>query len=231
MSYNIVIIAAGGQGNRIGSTLPKQYHVLGDKPVLMHTISAFHGIADKIIVVLNEQMIPFWVAQCQEYDFNIEHELVTGGKTRFESVQRGLMYIQDTYNNLVNRETAIAVHDAVRPLTARDLIQTSFLLCHEGKSNILGIQSTNSIRIGMSESSKAVDRDKIWIIQTPQTFPADVLIEAFSQNEQPHFTDEASVVEHLGYNIHILEGNPKNLKITYPEDFIIAQMYLNQNPY
>lgn len=228
MPYNIVIIAAGGQGNRIGSTLPKQYHVLVDKPVLMHTISAFHGIANKIIVVIHEQMIPQWQSLCKEYDFKIKHEIVVGGKTRFESIQKGLRHIQDIHSDLVDENTAIAVHDAARPLITPQLIQKSFLLCQEGKGNILGIQSINSIRVGTPGSSKALDRDKVWIIQTPQTFPATVLMKAFAQEEQSHFTDEASVVEHLGYPISILQGDPKNLKITYPEDFTIAQMYLNK---
>ena len=229
MSYNIAIIAAGGHGSRIGSTLPKQYHVLRDKPILMHTISAFQGIADKIILVISEQMIPLWQSQCKEYDFDIAHEIVTGGNTRFESVQNGLQYIQHRHNDLTTENTAIAVHDAARPLVDPNLIRQSFLLCHQGQGNVLAIKSTNSVRIGSQLSSRAVDRNDVWLIQTPQTFPANILMEAFAEKEKPHFTDEASVVEHLGYNISILESTPRNLKITYPEDLIIAQMYLN-NP-
>jgi len=227
MPYNIAIIAAGGQGSRTGTTRPKQYHLLNDRPVLMHTISAFHGIADKIIVVISEPMIQVWQLQCEKYDFEVNHELVIGGKTRFESVQKGLGHIQDKYGDLVNEDTAIAVHDAARPLIDPELIRKSFHLCHQGKGNVLGIQSTNSIRIGSSRNSKAIDRDRVWVIQTPQTFPAPIIMQAFAQEEQPHFTDEASVIEQMGYDIHILEGHPNNIKITYPEDFIIAQMYLS----
>jgi len=228
MPYNIVIIAAGGQGNRISSTLPKQYMLLKDRPILMHTIDAFKDCTDKIFVVIHSDMHDLWKSQCVQYHFETPHEVIFGGKTRFQSVQNGLRHIQHNYADLINENTAIAVHDAARPLITPELIQKSFLLCQEGKGNILGIQSINSIRVGTPGSSKALDRDKVWIIQTPQTFPATVLMKAFAQEEQSHFTDEASVVEHLGYPISILQGDPKNLKITYPEDFMIAQMYLNK---
>ncbi len=229
MSYNIVLIAAGGHGSRIDSAVPKQYHLLNDLPVLMHTISAFHKITDKIIVVLHPEMISLWKTQCSTYNFEIDHELVTSGKTRFESVKNGLSYIQEKYADLIVESTAIAVHDAARPLVDTTLIQKSFDLCHQGQGNILGVKSVNSVRVGTELSSKAMDRNNIWLIQTPQTFPAQVLIRAFAQKEEPHFTDEASVVEQMGYNIHILESNYRNLKITYPEDFIIAQMYMNSS--
>ncbi len=229
MPYNIVIIAAGGQGHRIESTLPKQYHVLNDRPVLMHTIAAFQEIADKIIVVVHPEMVTLWKNQCKEYDFLTEHELVTGGATRFESVKNGLNYIQQNYKDLLLDETAIAVHDAARPLVDFDLIRQSFDLCHQGQGNVLGVKSINSIRIGTQISSQATDRNNVWLIQTPQTFPAEILFRAFAQEQQAHFTDEATVVEQMGYNIHILESNHRNLKITYPEDFIIAQMYMNSS--
>src|SRR5690606_13763643 len=160
--------------------------------------------------------------------FKIKHEIVVGGKTRFESIQKGLRHIQDIHSDLVDENTAIAVHDAARPLITPQLIQKSFLLCQEGKGNILGIQSINPIRVGTPASSKTLHSDKVCIIPTPQTIQATVIMKAFAQEEQSHFTDEASVVEHLGYPISILQGDPKKLKITYPEDFTIAQMYLNK---
>ncbi|WP_206367033.1 2-C-methyl-D-erythritol 4-phosphate cytidylyltransferase [Sphingobacterium sp. SGG-5] len=227
MLHNIVVIAAGGRGHRIESSLPKQYHVLNDRPVLMHTITAFGESADKIIVVIHPEMISLWEEQCKEYDFHIAHELVAGGPTRFESVKNGLNYIKEQYANLLTDHTAIAVHDAARPLVEPRLIQQSFDRCHQGEGNVLGVKSVNSVRIGTPLSSQTVDRNDVWLIQTPQTFPAEILMRAFEQEQQPHFTDEASVVEQMGYNIYILESNHRNLKITYPEDFIIAQMYLN----
>ncbi|HMR19001.1 MAG TPA: 2-C-methyl-D-erythritol 4-phosphate cytidylyltransferase [Sphingobacterium sp.] len=228
MNHNIAIIAAGGQGSRIGSDLPKQYQLLDGKPILLYTLEAFSGIADKIILVIDPKMAEFWKELCREYQCMLEHEVVFGGKSRFESVRNGLHYIEQHYNNLTSKNTAIAVHDAARPLISRDLIRQSFTLCHQGFGNVLGIKSMNSVRIGSDKSSHAIEREKVWLMQTPQTFPADTLIQAFMQEEHESFTDEASVVEKLGYNVVILESNPTNIKITYQEDFAIAQAYIRK---
>lgn len=228
MTYNIAIIAAGGKGSRIGSNLPKQYQLLDGRPILMLTLKAFEGIADKIILVIHPDMANLWRELCDKYQFSIAHEVVFGGETRFESVKNGVLYIEKEYPDLTTKNTAIAVHDAARPLISKDLIHRSFRLCHQGFGNVLGVKSTNSVRIGTEKSSEAMSRNNVWLIQTPQTFPADLMIRAFAQEEQDSFTDEASVVEKLGYNILILESDPTNIKITYPEDFAIAQAYIQQ---
>lgn len=225
MNQNIAIIAAGGRGTRIASDLPKQYQLLDGKPVLMHTLEAFAGIANKIILVIDPKMAELWTELCAVHHFSVEHEIVFGGNTRFASVKHGLNYIQVQYPGFSFQNTAIAVHDAARPLISRDLIKQSFELCHQGHGNVLGIKSTNSVRIGSINSSQAADRNEVWLIQTPQTFPANILLQAFAQDEQENFTDEASVVEKLGYDVLILESTPTNIKITYPEDFAIAQLY------
>jgi 2-C-methyl-D-erythritol 4-phosphate cytidylyltransferase len=225
MSHNITIIAAGGRGTRMGSDLPKQYQLLNGKPVLMHTREAFAGITEKIIVVTDPKMTSYWTELCQTYNFTVEHVVVPGGKTRFASVKNGLAYIRESYPKDYLKETAIAVHDGARPLISHNLIRQSFEMCHQGLGNVLGVRSINSVRLGTESSSEATDREQVWLIQTPQTFPANVLLEAFTQDEHVYFTDEASVVEKLGYNIHIIESSPINIKITYPEDLVIAHAY------
>lgn len=227
MAYNIVIIAAGGKGSRFGSDLPKQYQLLQGKPVLMRTIEAFDGIADRVVVVIDPAMENTWQQMCTEHSFTFDHDIVFGGSTRFASVKNGLQFVGKKYADslLRSEDIAIAVHDAARPFADPALIRRSFELAHHGQGNVLGIRSSNSVRLGTSERSSAIDREQVWLIQTPQTFPAKELFDAFEQEEEQSFTDEASVVEKKGYNVLIVEGSPKNIKITYPEDFVIAQSY------
>ena len=230
MLNRIVIIAAGGTGSRLNANLPKQYMLLNEKPVLMHTIEAFVAHTDKIIVAIHTDMIDYWNELCIKYDFKIPHELILGGNTRFQSIRNALNYLEQRFPDFFyNEEGTIAVHDAARPLVDQKLIDKSFELALEGNSIVLANKSTNSIRIGDSSKNEAIDRDTVWQIQTPQTFPAQVLLEAYQQSELNIFTDDASVVEKIGYSIHLLESSYKNIKLTYPEDFEIAKLYLKTN--
>lgn len=228
MLSRVVIIAAGGTGSRLNVNLPKQYMLLAEKPVLMHTISIFEPLVDKIIVAIHADMVDHWNDLCQEYKFHIPHELVLGGKTRFQSIRNAINYLENRFPDFFyNEDNTIAVHDAARPLVTTELIEKSFLMAFEGKSNVLAYQSTNSIRIGNKSDNEAIDRDTVWQVQTPQTFPAQVLLEAYQQLEVPNFTDDASVVEKIGYSIHLIESSYKNIKLTFAEDFEIAKFYLN----
>lgn len=228
MALKIVIIAAGGSGTRFGSDLPKQYLLLNERPVLMYTIDAFVGIADRIIVVLSEQMKDVWRAMCTTLSFKVPHELVIGGSSRFQSVRNALQHIQETTEIPSDQSIAISIHDAARPFVDRKLIETSFELALSGSSNVLAFPSTNSIRIGDKLNSKSVDRNIVWQVQTPQTFPACVLIDAFQQEESPTFTDDASVVEQRGYVIQLVESTHRNIKLTFAEDLALAKLYLGQ---
>ena len=228
MIENIVIIPAGGTGSRLNANLPKQYMLLGDKPVLMHTIGLFEDQVDKIIICIHADMLDYWNQLCDQYQFTIPHDIIIGGKTRFQSVKNAITYLEDRYSEIFyNENSIIAVHDAARPLVDSDLIKESIETAKSGKCNVLAQKSINSIRIGSKEINTATDRDNVWQIQTPQSFPAAIVKEAYSQEESPLFTDDASVVEKIGYPIHLIISNSKNLKITYPEDFEIAKLYMN----
>jgi len=227
MLERIVIIAAGGTGSRLNANLPKQYMLLDEKPVLMHTLEIFKNIADRIIVAIHPDMFEYWNELCQKHQINIKHEIVFGGKTRFQSVKNALIYLYENYGTSIHKNTSIAIHDAARPLTDIKLVEASFDMAAQGQSNALAITSTNSIRIGTKDNSTAANRDLVWQIQTPQTFPAIVLQEAYSQEESDLFTDDASVVEKLGHTIHLIESTAKNIKLTYQEDFQIALIYKN----
>lgn len=228
MQHKLVIIAAGGTGSRLNANLPKQYMLLCNKPVLMHTIEAFDGIVDDIYIAIHPQMISYWENLCIAYNFNITHQVIAGGDSRFQSIKNTISHIATHIDQQKLEDSCIAVHDAARPLIAKELIQKSFELAQQGNNVTLAVKSSNSIRIGNQEISHSIDRNTVWQIQTPQTFPASELIEAYKQEEDPLFTDDCSVLEKLGKSIQILESTNNNIKLTFPEDFAIAEILINR---
>ena len=221
------IIVAGGTGSRMGGELPKQLQNLNGKPILMHTIEKFANSKSNpiIIVVLNELMNEKWTELCGIHDFNVPHSVVFGGQSRFKSVQNGLKEIQSLEELNINN-AYIAIHDAARPLITSALIDKCFDSTKINGATVLAVTSNDSVRKGSSTLNETVDRDLVWLVQTPQTFRGDILEEAFRQKESPSFTDDASVVEKLGYPIYLIQGDHKNIKITYPQDIKIAQLFL-----
>lgn len=216
MKYYAIIVA-GGSGNRMQTTIPKQFLPLSGKPVLMHTLEAFHSCSLKpqLILVLNKQQQAYWKELCQTYDFQVEHEIVDGGEQRFHSVKQGLQIIRG--------EGVVAIHDAVRPLVSAELILSCYLEAEKKGNCVVGLTPTDSIRkIDTEQGSIAVKRDEFALVQTPQTFHTDVLRTAYEQDYRSEFTDDASVAEYSGFKINLIEGERENIKITWPEDFEIA---------
>jgi len=230
MSTHFVIIVAAGTGSRIGGNLPKQFLLLDGKPILMHTIEKFANSKTnpKIILVLSSQMIDFWKELCFEYAFQIPHQVTNGGNSRFQSVKNGLDFIKN--NESYTELSKIAVHDGARPLVSSGLIDELFNTCSNEKHAVIpAVQSTNSVRIGNQNESFAVERQTVWLVQTPQLFIASLLFKAYEQPEESNFTDDASVVEKLSNNLYLLPGDHQNLKITYEEDLVIAQQLFDKS--
>lgn len=218
------IIVAGGSGSRMQSEIPKQFLILKNKPILLHTIEKFTAIGDiKIFVVLPKNQISYWINLCSEYQVP-EHEIVTGGETRFHSSQNGIKALSGEEEGLV------AIHDGVRPLVSTEVILKAYELAEKKGSAVLAIDSKDSIRKWNPESDEfeAVDRNLIKIIQTPQIFHQTLLEKAFELPYKAKFTDDASVVEELGAPIFLSEGNVQNIKITTQEDLKLAEIILNQ---
>ena len=216
------IIVAGGSGQRMESPVPKQFMELNQKPVLMHTIEKFYSAASSIhiVVVLPKTHHSVWTILCQKHQFSIPHQICEGGASRFQSVRNGL--------ELCTEDSIIAVHDGVRPLIHPDLILN---LYHEAELNSAVIPVCpilESIRKAQGEGSKALDRSQYYSVQTPQCFSSDLLQNAYHQDEQETFTDEASVVEALGKNVQLFKGERTNIKLTTPEDFVFAEALLNR---
>jgi len=220
---NYAIIVAGGTGTRMQSAVPKQFLLLKGKPVLMHTAEAFYisGARPEIILILPSGFHSYWNQLCQEYDFQIPHLLINGGETRFHSVKNGLDTIIDDTASL------IAVHDAVRPLTGKQIIDESYTYAATHGNAITAVKSRDSVRQFSNGVSRHLLRDEIYLIQTPQTFQSAQIKKAYLQPYNPNFTDDASVVEQAGFQIHLMEGSYQNIKITFPEDIAIAELLLD----
>jgi len=219
---NYAIIVAGGSGSRMKSDLPKQFLLLNDKPVLMHTIAAFQRSETKpaIILVLPGGYHDYWLQLCRDYQFDIPHQVINGGETRFHSVKNGLGAIKDKDNVL------IAVHDAVRPLTGKEIIDNSYRCAALNGNAVAAVKSRDSVRRFKDGVTTHLLRDEIYLVQTPQTFQSGQLNKAYLQPFSSKFTDDASVVQDAGFAIHLTEGGYDNIKITFPEDIAIAEALL-----
>ncbi len=214
------VIVAGGKGLRMGNDIPKQFMLLQGKPILMHSINAFHSYDSDIqcIVVLPEQQVSYWQELCEKYNFTTPHTIVYGGKERFYSVKNGVFSIPT--------DGIVAVHDGVRPLISKELLEAGFSLAKQKGSAIPYIDSIDSLRIIDGEKTESVNRSIIKRIQTPQIFNVETLKKAMDQEYKSSFTDEASVWEQFGEKLHFYQGSTNNIKITTPTDLAIAEIFL-----
>jgi len=221
-TQSYAIIVAGGSGSRMQSSVPKQFLLIGSEPVLMHTIWSFSKSQynPQIILVLPRDFHSYWQDLCGKYKFQIPHQIVNGGETRFHSVKNGL--------TLVAESSIVAIHDAVRPLTSVDIIDNAYNHANEHGNAVVAVKSRDSIRQLRNNKSTSLVRDEIYMVQTPQTFRSAQLKKAYEQDYNAKFTDDASVVEETGIAINLVEGDYKNIKITFPEDIAIAELLLRQ---
>ena len=214
------IIVAGGSGIRIVGNLPKQFMLLKDKPVLYYTLKTFLEAYDDLLIIL---VLPVdYTDMGQEiidaYFDKDRIRITAGGDTRFQSVKNGL--------TLVEGEAIVFVHDGVRCLVSKDLIYRCYAQAVETGTAIPAVVSKDSIRLLTEEGNEAYDRNKVMLIQTPQTFHSKILLPAFQIDYKDKFTDEATVVEAYGMKVSLVEGEENNIKITRPADMQVAEKYL-----
>lgn len=216
----IAIIVAGGRGERMNADVPKQFIEIQSKPILMHTLEAFYRYNKTIqlVVVLPEAQLEFWTNLCQKHRFELKHQVVTGGQTRFQSVKNGLA--------VVKVPSFVAVHDGVRPLVHLQTIARCFEAVIEWDAVVPVVDSVDSIRQLTNNGSQSVDRNIFKLVQTPQVFDAELLKKAYQQEFSPVFTDDASVVEAMGISVKLVEGNRENIKITTAFDLKMADVLL-----
>ncbi len=227
-----VIITAGGVGRRMGGSTAKQFLELEGKPILLRTIEMFTDLYDKIniIVTLPAEFKEYWKEYCFKQNLWIKHIVVEGGITRFHSVRNALEYVPDG--------AVVAVHDGVRPFVPGEILEN--LLNYDFKANnvagvIPAMPSIESMREkifdndGLQVGSAPVDRDKYLFVQTPQVFDSTILKECYKKAYSPAFTDDASVVESSGYKVATIQGSRFNIKITTPEDMLLAKIFLEMS--
>lgn len=222
------VIVAGGKGKRFGSVLPKQFLDLSGKPVLLHTLEAFYRYSPDItiVLVLSEEDHPTWVALARKHGFQGSVVIQHGGATRFQSVKNGLQMVDDGI---------VAIHDGVRPLVSAEIIAESFRVAKLHGCAVASVPVKESIRkvdtavpdAGNATATRAVDRSRYMLVQTPQTFDVALIKEAYALPEDPQLTDDASVAERAGNRIHLIQGSYKNIKITTAEDLVVATALIN----
>lgn len=216
------VIVAGGSGVRMGSDIPKQFLDLEGKPILLRTIEAFLKLSFpvEIIIVLPSDCINMWKEICVSKGLNPECKIVPGGITRFHSVKNALKFVPEG--------ALVAVHDGVRPFTPAEMIESLFKKADECGAVIPVINPVDSMRHLTPEGySTHVKREEYVMIQTPQVFDSNILLNAYNQPYSPHFTDDASVVESSGHTISLAEGSHLNIKITRKEDLVLAKAILS----
>jgi len=216
---------AGGKGTRMNNSTPKQFLELNGQPVLMHTLNVFYRYdpSIEIILVLPDDQWKTWENLCSRYQFRIKHVLKPGGETRFHSVQKNISALPDG--------ALIAIHDGVRPLVSLKTIERCFTEALQFGNAIPCIGIPETLRKTNEVKTMQVDRSHFKLIQTPQVFESTILKKAYMQAFQENFTDDAGVVESMGNKIHLVAGNPENMKITIDMDMVIASaLQLHFNP-
>ena len=216
-----VIIVAGGLGVRMGTSTPKQFLCINNKPILMHTIQKFYNYNNliNIIIALPNEHFSTWENLCLKYNFNIKHTIISGGDTRYQSVKNGL--------KAISSKGLIAVHDAVRPLVSTNLIAKCYNEALKNDNAIPCIGVSETIREIDENTSKQLNRNNIKLIQTPQVFDSEMLQTAYKSKFKNNFTDDASVIERAGFKLNFIEGEKQNIKITTDLDLKLAEFYMS----
>lgn len=204
----------------MNSALPKQFLLLSGLPVLMRSIRPFYLFDPDILIILAipESYHLYWKELCEKYNFKIQHQLIKGGDTRFQSVRNSLQAVPD--------EHLVAIHDGVRPLVSQKTIKCAFREAELNGNAIPVIPMNESVRKVENGRNEPVSRDLLRIIQTPQVFHSKAIRAAYSKAEHKDFTDDAGVFESAGGKLNLVEGNPENIKITLPSDLLFAEAVL-----
>jgi 2-C-methyl-D-erythritol 4-phosphate cytidylyltransferase len=222
---NVAIIAAAGQGTRMGSERAKQFLELAGVPIIIHTLRAFEQceVIQEIIVVVAPGEQPGFLSLLTGYGLSKVTKVIPGGSTRSESVLRGLQAIG------TRTEGVVAVHDGVRPFVTPDEITRTVKAAELHDAAILVAPVTDTIKEVIDGGViRSVNRSRLRRALTPQCFRYSLLRRAYEQAEAlgPEVTDESMLVERLGVRIATIEGHARNIKITSPEDLVIGEALL-----
>ncbi|MBT5376611.1 MAG: 2-C-methyl-D-erythritol 4-phosphate cytidylyltransferase [Nitrospinaceae bacterium] len=215
------IIPAGGQGTRMGGTVPKQFQALRGQPILQYTLQRFQesGLIDSLILVVPEKELENTRAEWLGKPPLVQ-QVVVGGEKRQDSVFNG-------YQALAKDTDIVLVHDGVRPFLSQGMIQETIHCAEKFGAAITAIPVNDTLKQVDSSGlvQRTVDRDGLWRVQTPQAFRYDLLGEAFCKAQRDSFygTDEGALIEYLGQEVRVVDGSEWNLKITRPEDLVLGE--------
>ena len=212
---NIAVILAAGTGSRIGGEKPKQFLLFDGKELFVHSLLTFTNCEniDEIVLVVNDLYNSEYVNVIKKYEISKKLVLINGGKTRQNSVQNAIKYISENNENAI-----VLVHDAARPYVSKKIIQDNIEAVQKYECCTTAIPSSNSVYLTKDGNFvEEVNRDSVYLAQTPQSGYLKIFQKAF-ENIDKIYTDEAAIFASAGYVPHIVLGEEKNIKITYPED-------------
>lgn len=223
------IVLAAGSGKRMNSKVHKQYLIIQDRPVLYYSLKAFEDSAvDEIVLVVGKGEEEFCRKEIvDKYGISKVKAIVEGGKERYHSVFEGLKQTSDA--------DYVLIHDGARPFVNQDIIRRCMQEVQKYQACVVGMPVKDTIKIADEEgyAKQTPDRKNVWMIQTPQTFSYALIYEAYEEmlkTEDAAITDDAMVLERTkGKKSKLIEGSYRNIKITTPEDLLIANVYL-QHP-
>ncbi|RMG54322.1 MAG: 2-C-methyl-D-erythritol 4-phosphate cytidylyltransferase [Acidobacteria bacterium] len=224
---NVAIIVAGGIGRRMGAARAKPFLELCGEPVVIHTLRAFEACSavDEIILVVHERERQEAMARLSSGDLAKVARVVVGGPERQDSVWNGLRHVDRAATELV------IIHDGVRPLITPDQIAAVAEEARRSGAAILALPATDTIKeVEGNRVIKTLDRHRLYLVQTPQAFRAEIIISAHerARAEGRRATDDAALVEQAGFPVSIVGGSRINFKITWPEDLVIAEFLLKR---
>ncbi|HOY94234.1 MAG TPA: IspD/TarI family cytidylyltransferase [Catalimonadaceae bacterium] len=220
----VAIIVAAGSGSRMGSALPKQFHELAGIPLAIHPGLKFRQFDPTIelVYVISIGSAQIWENLLQTYFPTGGWRLCMGGKTRYESVQNGV-------NSITNPDAWVAIHDGARPFIEKVQLNEAFLQAKQLGNAVFAAPAKDSLRQTLDDgTSRFVDRSQYYCVQTPQIFRQRDLLPVYQQAPDALFTDDATVMELAGYRIHLFPGPYENIKVTTPEDWILAERILEK---
>jgi 2-C-methyl-D-erythritol 4-phosphate cytidylyltransferase len=228
MSKVTALVPAAGMGKRMGKAVAKQFLPLGDKPMLAHTLLVFQRASeiDEIIPILSEEDMEMCLREViEQYHITKVKTLVVGGKERQDSVANGLQKLEKD-------ASIVIIHDGVRPFVTNEMIRESVELAKKGECVVVGVPIKDTIKEVDDKKivRRTLERSRLWAIQTPQTFPVKILKRAYEESykHKVYGTDDATLVERAGGAIHVIMGSYDNIKITTPEDLILAEEILRR---
>jgi len=225
----IAVIVSAGKGHRFMEGRKKQFHFLGEKSILAHTLDKFETcpLIRSILLVVGQEDMDYCLKEViEKYKFQKVSQIIPGGKRRQESVKNGI-------NALPKDADIVVIHDGVRPFVTQGMIEDSIHSAVRYGAVVLAMPVKDTIKMSNPNGTvlKTLDRESLWQVQTPQTFQVNIIKEAYCRATEDGFigTDDASLVERLGVKVHILPGSYTNIKVTTPEDLLWANLFVKMN--